>query len=405
MPNRITASTTTVSTPSGTTDAHSSFRISSCSPSMRQKPPPARARGASWARERHGQSAPSPPHRERERPLRARVSEGLPRPVAAQDGLLVDLENHVPGLQPGSVGGAPPDDGGDGGHGRPDASGGLTTLDLRISKEESKFGGDSFPDHRARHGRESHSEEPAPLGAEHRQLALAVRRRRGDEPLEHPRLGDGPFAKRDHDVAALEASVRSGRSLDDLDDHDAEPFADPVARRDLLHLLLREVPDPDAEPRPLSHVRRRRRRQREGEHPGGERERGAGARDHSRPPSSSLTRSSSAPDKRSSRLVTASVSSSSSRSAASGRTAAAIRDRKSTRLNSSHSQISYAVFCLKKKTAMLLRRTHWIFCADIAHQFWGWHFVRSERACSGAGRRRLSEIAPYFARRAPRLDC
>src|SRR2546430_12618301 len=29
-----------------------------------------------------------------------------------------------------------------------------------------------------------------------------------------------------------------------------------------------------------------------------------------------------------------------------------ILDRKSTRLNSSHSQISYAVFCLKKKTTM-----------------------------------------------------
>src|SRR2546430_12325616 len=28
------------------------------------------------------------------------------------------------------------------------------------------------------------------------------------------------------------------------------------------------------------------------------------------------------------------------------------KDRKSTRLNSSHSQISYAVFCLKKKTFM-----------------------------------------------------
>src|SRR2546430_11051280 len=28
-------------------------------------------------------------------------------------------------------------------------------------------------------------------------------------------------------------------------------------------------------------------------------------------------------------------------------------DRKSTRLNSSHSQISYAVFCLKKKSALL----------------------------------------------------
>src|SRR2546430_1146688 len=37
-------------------------------------------------------------------------------------------------------------------------------------------------------------------------------------------------------------------------------------------------------------------------------------------------------------------------SGASGRTSTApIEDRKSTRLNSSHSQISYAVFCLKKK--------------------------------------------------------
>src|SRR6266853_3749108 len=30
------------------------------------------------------------------------------------------------------------------------------------------------------------------------------------------------------------------------------------------------------------------------------------------------------------------------------------RDRKSTRLNSSHSQISYAVFCLKKKKKKIL---------------------------------------------------
>src|SRR2546430_16631188 len=32
-------------------------------------------------------------------------------------------------------------------------------------------------------------------------------------------------------------------------------------------------------------------------------------------------------------------------------------DRKSTRLNSSHSQISYAVFCLKKKNAITNRRS------------------------------------------------
>src|SRR5690625_5565677 len=39
----------------------------------------------------------------------------------------------------------------------------------------------------------------------------------------------------------------------------------------------------------------------------------------------------------------------------------AIRDRKSTRLNSSHVAISYAVFCLKKKIATQL----WM-CAGIA---------------------------------------
>src|SRR3712207_8698321 len=33
-------------------------------------------------------------------------------------------------------------------------------------------------------------------------------------------------------------------------------------------------------------------------------------------------------------------------------------DRKSTRLNSSHANISYAVFCLKKKTNTRLRRQH-----------------------------------------------
>src|SRR2546430_8172143 len=34
------------------------------------------------------------------------------------------------------------------------------------------------------------------------------------------------------------------------------------------------------------------------------------------------------------------------------------RDRKSTRLNSSHSQISYAVFCLKKKK---IRSNTWLY--------------------------------------------
>src|SRR2546430_13734011 len=46
-----------------------------------------------------------------------------------------------------------------------------------------------------------------------------------------------------------------------------------------------------------------------------------------------------------------------------GRASVRTQDRKSTRLNSSHSQISYAVFCLKKKKkvytfSVLLHRLH-----------------------------------------------
>src|SRR2546421_8715584 len=37
---------------------------------------------------------------------------------------------------------------------------------------------------------------------------------------------------------------------------------------------------------------------------------------------------------------------------------ARVRDRKSTRLNSSHDQISYAVFCLKKKKQSTERKSH-----------------------------------------------
>src|SRR5206468_9272334 len=41
---------------------------------------------------------------------------------------------------------------------------------------------------------------------------------------------------------------------------------------------------------------------------------------------------------------------------ASARPVASITDRKSTRLNSSHDQISYAVFCLKKKSGQELQQ-------------------------------------------------
>src|SRR5437763_3344404 len=41
------------------------------------------------------------------------------------------------------------------------------------------------------------------------------------------------------------------------------------------------------------------------------------------------------------------------------------QDRKSTRLNSSHRCISYAVFCLKKKTLSLFRLTHHLIRAGL----------------------------------------
>src|SRR2546430_9848006 len=47
-----------------------------------------------------------------------------------------------------------------------------------------------------------------------------------------------------------------------------------------------------------------------------------------------------------------------------GHSAEAYRDRKSTRLNSSHSQISYAVFCLKNtESLMIFRLLELVVCA------------------------------------------
>src|SRR5438874_4126236 len=45
---------------------------------------------------------------------------------------------------------------------------------------------------------------------------------------------------------------------------------------------------------------------------------------------------------------------------------ARLPDRKSTRLNSSHVEISYAVFCLKKKITHYFKSFHW-HNADLLH--------------------------------------
>src|SRR5256886_9342932 len=63
-------------------------------------------------------------------------------------------------------------------------------------------------------------------------------------------------------------------------------------------------------------------------------------------------------------------------------------DRKSTRLNSSHSQISYAVFCLKKKT-----KNQQIMRADVSE------FVYRARTVSAAGFKKtlVSPLPDYLA--------
>src|SRR5437764_15342579 len=64
------------------------------------------------------------------------------------------------------------------------------------------------------------------------------------------------------------------------------------------------------------------------------------------------------PTRRSSDLASSAAHAGNSESSPSGPSAGPmLRDRKSTRLNSSHRCISYAVFCLKKKKKKTLNRT------------------------------------------------
>src|SRR6185436_16850518 len=54
-------------------------------------------------------------------------------------------------------------------------------------------------------------------------------------------------------------------------------------------------------------------------------------------------------------------------------------DRKSTRLNSSHQIISYAVFCLKKKTAEMIRTVVRMFTS--CGPYFSTSFVKSGSTC------------------------
>src|SRR2546430_2771255 len=73
------------------------------------------------------------------------------------------------------------------------------------------------------------------------------------------------------------------------------------------------------------------------------------------------------------------------------------RDRKSTRLNSSHSHISYAVFCLKKK----IKRDHVILIYAVMAQTFMLTFVfymarRNSDTIDNAGSQMNSQTATQF---------
>src|SRR2546430_11127833 len=78
-------------------------------------------------------------------------------------------------------------------------------------------------------------------------------------------------------------------------------------------------------------------------------------------------------------------------------------DRKSTRLNSSHSQISYAVFCLKKKTKNVeLFMSHATRKVGKVRR-WQLHTSKNKRRGSSAGRRCAAPLQHYRSRPGPLL--
>src|SRR5256885_2670496 len=76
---------------------------------------------------------------------------------------------------------------------------------------------------------------------------------------------------------------------------------------------------------------------------------------------------------------------------------AAAADRKSTRLNSSHLVISYAVFCLKKKNTQHKHRPHLLQALDAVM-----HLVMEHWACGLRKSRHVASLPSMFPRVASR---
>src|SRR5205085_9918927 len=233
---------------------------------------------------------------------------------------LLDLQNDVADLETRAGGGAVLQHQA---HDRRRGSAGTTAAELGLravglAKNEAVLGSHALAGDGARHFDQPDVHRPPAVGTQHRQTRIALHGPACDLALELTRLGDRPPVERHDDVAALESAARGRRAVHDVDDHDAEALADAVFRRELVHLLLGQIADPYAEPRPRTRLGDAAGRQQP------QRESGDRA-SHGRPPLSSRTSISIASATRAMRVSTSSVSSSAWRSDASGSTAAATR--------------------------------------------------------------------------------
>src|SRR2546430_4534408 len=77
--------------------------------------------------------------------------------------------------------------------------------------------------------------------------------------------------------------------------------------------------------------------------------------------------------------------------------APASRDRKSTRLNSSHSQISYAVFCLKKKKKTSVYCIERYILCSVSYTFVNDDTLTYGRLAAGYGAPHLRHVAAWSA--------
>ena len=177
--------------------------------------------------------------------------ERLPNRLESVHRLSVDLDQDVSDLKARRLGASLGKDDGDGGWAGRGPGAPHLGLGLGLAQEEPVLRGHPVGRHRLRHGADAHLDRPPPLVVpQHGQGDRLSDARRRHVALQGARVHDGAVLEGDHQIPVLEPGRVGGRFLHDVHDESAEPLAEPVLLRDLVHLLLREIADAHAEPPP-----------------------------------------------------------------------------------------------------------------------------------------------------------